>query len=335
MQDTKDIGNLLEEMVSENGRALTVKNLMTKCKIPQDHVINAIDFFEKRGEKIKYATILIDAAELAKKAGMEEKAKQLYDKAIKMEQRKGNTNYAARIAKKAGSTEKTKELFLKDSEEKEKKEDYHGAAESAEEAGMQEKATQLYVKAINNYEAGDYGFRDEYILRIIDEITKKAGMEDQKQNLYEKTIESYKKRWNTIPGRGYGDAARFAKEAGMPNLAEELSLEAIEKYLEDDNYLKAIDLAEEICGIKTLENKVKKKIIEEIQKYRGNKDAARFAKEAGMPNLAKDLYLESMKGFESNGWFKSAAESAEEAGMPNKAKIYRELIKIVGKDNIS
>ena len=250
-----------------------------------------------------------------------------------MTEEKGFINYAARIAKGAGMFERAKKLFIRDLELNVEKGKFYLAAKSAEQAEMPEKAKELFIKAVENYGINngtrDCHFNNNDILKRIDEITKKAEMVNQKQQLYEQTIESYKKRWKSIPGAGHRDAARFAKIAGMHERARELTLKSIENYVGDGNYSNAIDLTENVGGIKTLEDKLKEKIILAMEENRGEVECAEFAEEIGMPEKAKELYIKAMKDCVDYASFEKAAEFAKKAGMPEKAKDYKKLHKSI------
>ena len=50
----KDIGNLLENLDTEEGRAKVVKELVTKCQIPENYIVDAINFFETQGREYSW-----------------------------------------------------------------------------------------------------------------------------------------------------------------------------------------------------------------------------------------------------------------------------------------
>jgi hypothetical protein len=345
---TTNLGTLLQNISTEKGRAKIVKNIVGKNKIPEHYITEAINFFEKEGKE--YTHLLTDAAKLAKKADRKEKSTQIYQEAINKETREGNISYAARIAENAQMFETAIKLHSKASQKDKIKKNFYSAAQELEQASKSAKniknlelekklnknSKRLFVQAVKKFsgkEARDWHFDDTKILKNIQEITEKAGMPNETPKLYEAVIKEYEKRWDTIPGAGYRDAAMFAKRVGMKEKAKELSLSAINCFAKNDSY-RALKLAKEFGGVAALPIKIKENILTSMDEDRNSSEAAELAEEMGLPNKVKEFYIKAMENSEEQGNLGKASLYAEKVGMKEKANSYKKLIKIIGKDSI-
>ena len=331
----KNIEDLMKNLSTEGGRARAVQNLVGKYQISENYINEAIGFFEKNGEE--YNHILTDAAEIAKKAGMLERSESIYDRAINKEIRRENINYAARIAEEAGMTGRAIELYDRDSKKDEKEGRFYFAAKAAESAGMHDRAKTLFIRIVNspNSELAETSNYDsDRIVERINEVTKKTGMEDQKQRLYDGVFKEYAERWNTIPGAGYMNAAKFAEKLGMDAKRRELITKAIEGYAKSGDHFSAIRLFEENKGLE-LELEIKEEIIFSMGENGRTQEAIGIAEKMEMPGRVRDLSIRVMKDHESVGDFKDAAEFAEKLGMTDKARSYNELADLMKEESIS
>ncbi len=339
-----DLGVLLENLSTQEGRAKVVKELVNLGnQVPEHYVTEAIDFFKRDGEEFTHK--LVEAAKIAEDAGMHDTAVNIYNTAISKEERK-HPHYAARIAEDAGMHDTAVKLYLKASVKEELSRDFYYAAKYAENATeitkatgrlnlvsrLKDKTKKLFKKTVENF-PGEINLDrdDKETAEMIKEITEKAGMPEEVQRLYEKAINKIGKKWETIPGAGYRDALKFAKYVGMPSeRIRELTLLAIDGFA-GDRYYDAVELSKSI-GITTVPINIKEKMLKTMAEYRSADEVAELAEELGLTGKAMEYYGKAMERAESEGGFGKAAEFAEKAGMSNKAQLYRELKAVIKKE---
>lgn len=128
-----DLESILTDVNSEERRAEIVYKLAGEVAITKVFAEEAIAYYEKK-DKPYYA------ARIAKKAGLQDKARELYVRLMEEEERDGNFYLAANDADDAGLPNTAKELYVKGLEDSLKRGALWTAAECAKELGLKNKA---------------------------------------------------------------------------------------------------------------------------------------------------------------------------------------------------
>jgi len=206
-------------------------------------LVNTIGFFE---EKECFDVV----AEIAGEAGMAEKEKELWIKAMEHYEKKGSllcygedadmAKYfveAAQAAKKAGLTEKVKELTEKVKEVRikamrdcEKDGFLDEAIKYAEKLSLIEKIKELSKKIMKEYEElalNKKGYERGNLLVSAAEYAKKVGLAEKAKELYKRALEDLKAS-DRCDCLAY--AAEIAHKFGENKEAEKLCIRALETY---------------------------------------------------------------------------------------------------------
>ncbi len=129
----QDLESILKDVNSEKRRAEIVYKLAGNVAIPKVFAEEAIAYYENKNE-------LYCAARIAKKAGLQDKARRLYSKLMVENERDENFYLAADAAVEAGLPNTAKELYAKALEDSLKKGKLWMAAQCAEGLGLKNKA---------------------------------------------------------------------------------------------------------------------------------------------------------------------------------------------------
>ena len=124
-----DLEQILIGLSSDEARARAISKLIRKGDLPIPKISWVIEYYEKAGR-------FYDAADIALKAGMNERAVEDYEKA-------GRFDDAASVALEAGMKERAEQLYQRAVEVYEKAGRFDDAASVALKAGMNERAEQL------------------------------------------------------------------------------------------------------------------------------------------------------------------------------------------------
>jgi len=321
------------------------------------YIARNADLFYEASVLYEKAGLLGDAADLAKRAGMKEKALELYEKCTP--EYPFYFDYAGKIAEEMGMNEKAIEFYLKgyiESENRSYERDLKKLSKMIQPNESLKKIAHKGIKSLVKKNAFDSAINlaKEWDINEFNFIYKKAA------KFYEKTKDKYK-------------AIEYNEKIG--NFQKIMELEA-----KDKNFLGAGRAAEQLGD---LENAIKFYIkgeyfpsAAEVERRKGNfteaidfyvkamdknkfnkdypKKAAQVALEAGMNevaldffekgeefceavNLAKKLgysdkvnkmYKLALNKCEANTNFKEAERIAIEAGFQDKADFYKELNKL-------
>jgi tetratricopeptide (TPR) repeat protein len=329
-EQTEDIGQLLDQLATDEGKAELVADLAGEAYIPEKYVDSVINFFESNGMRTR-------AAKLAAKEGLTERA-------VKICKKGKNCCDIAGTAREAGLVEMAIKYYKKGKS-------YYGAAKVAEEAGMTERAIDLYLKSHTPFYAVGVAERAGMFKKAVEmcerlncpeygsEMAEKAGMHEKANELRIKAIETRRKS-----GRNILDTAKMAEKWGFCGKAQELYAEAVDIQEKKKDFLGAAFAAEKAGMIDTA--------IECYERCEHNLDtAARFAKKHGRDDKARDFFFmfvvynggiletdniarlamdlelfdEAIKIYERRGFFRDAAKCAEKAGLKEKAELYRKI----------
>ncbi len=274
--------------------------------------------YEKEGK-------LEDAAKCAEKAGLSERANELYFKVLKYYEEKGWHENAAGIAGKLGLTEKEKELYLKALESYEIEERYENAVRIADKLSLAEKSKEIYAKIMRQSESeGKY----EEAAKI---AVEKLGLSEKAKQLYLKAIDSYEEKGmqeHVTKDTGmYEHAARIAEQHELFERAillyEKAAEKAIEHYDKHGERGRLFWKAGEIAEKRGLAEKAKglyEKSIEDKEKssYSTHQVAEKAQQKLGVER--------ALLVYERNCEFKNALELAEEYRLLEKAELYKAII---------
>lgn len=308
----EDIGSLLEQMLTEDGRAQAVLSLLKRqvdADVPERFITPAIAYFEKSGQ-------LFEAAQIADIAGQTQRAITLFLDAKR-------PMSAASAAVDAGLFDKAIKLYVE-------LERFELAGRAAQKAGYRVDAERYFDIAIRRYEQeGRYG----YGLNKAAKVAEEAGWHDRAKQLYLKIIEVIEMELKReSPGGLYGSvpvnelilAAQIAEKVGLPEQEERFYRLAISrKELSGD-----LDEAARIASQEGFADKAAELYSRIGLRHEQNGDIFRAAEAYANGGLTeKALIL-----FEKEGTFQTAARVAQEAGLHDKAQAYWGLYQMITKE---
>ncbi|MFA5141571.1 MAG: hypothetical protein WC471_01210 [Candidatus Woesearchaeota archaeon] len=315
---SNDIGALLGQIKSKKAKAEMIFKLAGEEEIPLPDLEAAIAYYEKHWAP--------SAAEIAEKAGLTDKAIDIYVK-------KGNFEDAAKVAYKAGDYKRAEELHNKALANCLKNKDIKSAIHIARELRLPEKIVEIYEKAgmlleaaratlpghitemqgdikkTEIYHGGRYG---SVVLQDGKRVTEKSDLEKKGEEMYKKLIEEYEAKGDFI------NAAKLAEEAGI--IDANFTHRAITDYSKAKKWHFGAETAER-AGLAALAQELYKKAIEKNRHCENKCEiAARCAREIGQLELAVQI-------FEENEHYHQAFEIAKEEGLTEKLKeLYPKLI---------
>src|SRR3989338_6573915 len=126
-----DLEQILNILSSDEARNSAICQLVGKVNLPRSLVERAVQVYEQAGR-------FNEAADVALKAGMKERAEGLYQRVVENHEKAGLFKDAAYVALKAGMTERAVQDY-------EKAGRFNEAADVALKAGMKERAEQLKI----------------------------------------------------------------------------------------------------------------------------------------------------------------------------------------------
>jgi predicted subunit of tRNA(5-methylaminomethyl-2-thiouridylate) methyltransferase len=306
--------SLLEDRTSEHSRSYLILRLTRAgYTVPQDIAEQAI-------QNLSHIPWPQDAAEIAKRLGMNRRAVQVYQdlksnySAVKEAHELGLTGVAeqlfnefienpdgspmekinlAELLGKSDQVQKLQNKYLAELKQSKRYEDSYSAAKLAAKLGHRQQAINLYLKTDHVLEAANLIVElgdPERAVNLLGEkgYFKNAALLASSNNL-PNLVMQYSKLAVDKNKYNSGDAAETAREIGLPELA--------------------IGIAEE------------NKIFDL---------AAELATEANQPERAATLYQKAINRWDSLGKFKEALKSAEKGRLTVEIRKYQNLLTILG-----
>ena len=290
------------------------------------YIARSADLFYEASVLYEKAGLLSDAADLAKRVGMNEKAMEFY---LKGYIESGNHSYEKdlkKLSKMVQPNESLKKIAHKGIKSLVKKNAFHSAINLAKEWDIDEfnfiykKAAKFYEKTKDKYKAIEYNekignFQKIMELEAKDKNFLRAGRAAEELGDLEKAIKFY------VKGEDFSDAAEVERKKGNFTDAIDFYTKAMDKHKFDKEYPKKAALVALEAGM----NEVALDFFEKGEEFC---EAANLAKKLGYSDKVNEMYKLALNKCESNADFKEAEKIAIEAGFQDKADFYKELNKL-------
>lgn len=353
------VQKLIDGLNTLEGKTQFIYQIIDKEKVPVSEIDerdlnNAIEFYVDNSNNCYENAIVLSHAAEGYIKGMTEKTDKLFEEAKEYYKRKRLSQFSARLAKKIGKTQEAKKLYEEAIVSLVEEGRFGEAGELSEEAGMKQEAINHYrtaeqfeIAARLAEELGDTDLGQEIYIQAMNHYGEQgyyesAGKLASKLNLPEKEIEYLLKRHMPVKAKtiahendmiekeieicmqlrdGVDYAVDAALEHGMVGLG-------IIMYIEDKQFLKAAELAEELNM-----PEIAQILYEGVEIYGEHEDdfllVAKTSRKLNNNNKSDEFYKKELERLEKKGMYESAAEVAEEAGMLERAQMYRAVLEIL------